>query len=145
MTKKKTKSREKKPLTAKQLKECTEVLEAKRDKIIRDAAGELDVVRDGSQERLSDEVDVASAEWDQAVNMRMRDRDKHLLNKVRKALQRISDGEYDECASCGNYIGYPRLATRPEATLCIECKEEQEQVEKTFNKTRVFDQQFPFK
>ena len=51
----------------------------------------------------------------------------------------------DASAVCfGNYIGYKRLAARPEATLCIECKEEQERLEKNFKKRRQTDTKFPF-
>ena len=95
--------------------------------------------------RMSDEVDLASAEYDQAFLHRMRDREKGLLKKIAKALKRIEEGEYGECESCGNYIGYKRLTARPEADLCIECKEEQEMLESKFHKEREMEQRFPFK
>ena len=43
------------------------------------------------------------------------------IGAVRRALQRIEDGTYGECANCGNEIAAGRLEARPEATLCIEC------------------------
>ena len=43
------------------------------------------------------------------------------IGAVRRALQRIEDGTYGECANCGNEIAAGRLEARPEAALCIEC------------------------
>ena len=58
------------------------------------------------------------------------------LKKVEKALRRITEDSYDECEDCGALIGYKRLVARPEATLCIVCKEKQEQMEKGYIKRR---------
>ena len=43
------------------------------------------------------------------------------IASVRRALERIEDGSYGECANCGNAIADGRLEARPEAALCIEC------------------------
>jgi DnaK suppressor protein len=43
------------------------------------------------------------------------------IASVRRALERIEDGSYGECARCGNAIAPGRLEARPEAALCIEC------------------------
>lgn len=136
---------EQEPLTPEQLEELTEVLKSRRAKILAQEEEQLEQVFESDGLRMSDEVDLASAEYDQAFENRMRDREKHLLKKIHKALQRINEGDYDECDSCGNYIGYKRLSARPEATLCIECKEEQERLEKKFKKRRQPQRPFTFK
>ena len=145
MAKNATHYEEQKPLTKKQLAEFTALLEERKQKLVEEAQGQLDGAREEATMRMSDEVDLASAEYDQAFLHRMRDREKGLLKKISKALVRIEEGEYDECESCGNYIGYKRLSARPEANLCIECKEEQEMVESKFHKEREMEQRFPFK
>ena len=43
------------------------------------------------------------------------------IASVRRALERIEDGSYGECARCGNPIAEGRLDARPEAALCIDC------------------------
>jgi RNA polymerase-binding protein DksA len=43
------------------------------------------------------------------------------IASVRRALERIEDGTYGECANCGSAIAEGRLEARPEAALCIEC------------------------
>ncbi|MDP8255466.1 MAG: TraR/DksA C4-type zinc finger protein [Candidatus Alcyoniella australis] len=79
-----------------------------------------------------DEVDVATDEIDQNLNLRIRDREGMLLNKVEKALKQIEDGTYGVCAACGEDIATKRLMARPVATLCINCKQEQEKKERAF-------------
>src|SRR5687768_9635895 len=48
------------------------------------------------------------------------------LDQVEHALKRIEAGTYGECESCGKPIPKARLDAMPEATLCIDCKAEQE-------------------
>ncbi|MBU3079024.1 TraR/DksA family transcriptional regulator [Sphingomonas quercus] len=43
------------------------------------------------------------------------------IASVRRALARIADGTYGECARCGARIAPGRLEARPEASLCIDC------------------------
>lgn len=42
------------------------------------------------------------------------------------ALERLEDGTYGICESCGNPIGKLRLQAYPRATLCMTCKSKQE-------------------
>jgi RNA polymerase-binding transcription factor DksA len=42
------------------------------------------------------------------------------------ALERLDDGTYGICESCGNPIGKLRLQAAPRATLCVPCKMKQE-------------------
>lgn len=84
------------------------------------------------QEDLPDEVDLASSEEAQSMNLRLRDRERVLLRKIDKALKKIADGTYGTCEECGEPIGIKRLEARPVTDLCIQCKEEQEQMEKSF-------------
>ncbi len=83
-------------------------------------------------EDLPDEVDIASTESDQSMSLRLKDRERILLNKIEQALEKIEDGSYGTCASCGEDIGVKRLEARPVTDLCIRCKEEQEKLEKTY-------------
>ena len=49
---------------------------------------------------------------------------------IRYALQRMEEGEYGACESCGEPITYRRLLVRPVATQCIDCKTQAEQLER---------------
>lgn len=126
---------ENEPLTQEELDHFRFLLNEKREQILgANESSRKPPVAD--QDKLPDEVDLATAEYEAAFEYRLRDREKYLLQKIDKALKRIDSGEYDECESCGSVISKKRLLARPEATLCIVCKEEQEQIEKGFLKKR---------
>jgi DnaK suppressor protein len=42
--------------------------------------------------------------------------------QVEAALRRVEDGDYGDCASCGDEIDPRRLEARPEAPLCVVCQ-----------------------
>ncbi|MDJ0787153.1 MAG: RNA polymerase-binding protein DksA [Myxococcota bacterium] len=77
-----------------------------------------------------DEIDTASSEVNLAFMGRLRERERGLLAKIEQALEKIEDGVYGECEGCGEEIGLKRLAARPVAELCIDCKSEQEKLER---------------
>lgn len=77
-----------------------------------------------------DENDRASKEADFALELRERERESYLVQKIRHALQRLENKEFGYCEECGDKIGLPRLLARPVATLCFECKSLQEYKEK---------------
>ena len=69
-----------------------------------------------------DPADRASQEEEFSLELRARDRERKLINKIDKTLQLIEDEEYGWCESCGVEIGIRRLEARPTADLCIDCK-----------------------
>lgn len=77
-----------------------------------------------------DPTDRASLESERNFELRIRDRERMLINKIRQGLERIKDGTFGHCESCEEMIGVERLRARPVTTLCIECKTEQERLEK---------------
>jgi DnaK suppressor protein len=77
-----------------------------------------------------DEIDTASSEVGLAFIGRLRERERGLLNKINSALEKIEQGSFGECEQCGEEIGIKRLAARPVAELCIDCKAEQEKLER---------------
>ena len=77
-----------------------------------------------------DEVDAASSEVGLAFVGRLRERERGLLAKINAALEKIERGEYGNCIMCGEEIGGKRLEARPVAELCIDCKAEQEKLER---------------
>ncbi len=79
---------------------------------------------------FADPTDRASLESDRNFELRIRDRERKLIGKIRQALERINDGSYGHCESCDAEISPERLRARPVTTLCIECKTEQERLER---------------
>ena len=76
-----------------------------------------------------DEVDQATTDTEQAMRMRLRNRELLYLKKIDQALKRIEDGLFGQCDTCEEDIEVRRLEARPTATLCIACKEEEERME----------------
>jgi DnaK suppressor protein len=77
-----------------------------------------------------DPTDRASLESDRNFELRIRDRERKLIAKMQEAIKRIDDGTFGVCEGCGGPISEKRLMARPVTTLCIECKTEQEKLEK---------------
>lgn len=77
-----------------------------------------------------DPNDRATQESDRNFELRIRDRERKLINKIKEALQRIDDDTFGICEVCGEDISEARLKARPVTTLCIDCKIEQEKKEK---------------
>lgn len=85
-----------------------------------------------STDDLADEVDLASSELNQSVVLRLRDRERLLLQKIEEALAKIENGTFGVCDLCEDPIELKRLEARPIANLCIRCKEAQEKAEKVY-------------
>jgi DnaK suppressor protein len=119
-------------MTKQQLKKFRELLESKRAEIIKKAQQTLDEDMQLDANDLPDEMDLASSEYLQSFTFRLRGREKVFLSKIQKALEKIDDGSFGVCDDCGDKISIKRLEARPETTLCIRCKEDQERVEKDF-------------
>jgi DnaK suppressor protein len=77
-----------------------------------------------------DPTDRATQESDRNFELRIRDRERKLINKIKDALDRIDKGEFGICEECGEEISEARLKVRPVTTLCINCKMEEEEKER---------------
>ena len=84
-------------------------------------------------EAKPDITDRASEEIDRSFELRTRDRERKLINKINSALIRIEDGSYGYCEETGEPIGLKRLEARPVATLSLEAQEMHEKAEKRLN------------
>ena len=110
------------------LEKFRSLLTEKREALTSHVANAADIVLDPDD--LPDEMDSASSENDLAFAGRLRERERGLLNKIAQALEKIEDGVYGECEECGEDIATGRLEARPVADLCIDCKSEQEKLER---------------
>ena len=73
-------------------------------------------------EAKPDITDRASEEIDRSFELRTRDRERKLINKISTSIEKIKQDDYGWCESCGDEIGVKRLEARPTATHCIDCK-----------------------
>ena len=104
-------------------------LEGMSQDILSEAEKTLMEMTDQS-DNYPDPADRATAESNRNFELRIRDRERKLLAKIKEALERIENGTYGICESCDEEISIKRLEARPVTTLCVKCKTAQEQHEK---------------
>jgi RNA polymerase-binding protein DksA len=82
--------------------------------------------RDGGDGAGHDQADVGSTAFERDHEMSLARHSREMLSQIEHALERIDDGSYGVCESCGNPIGKLRLMAFPRATLCVACKQREE-------------------
>ena len=85
------------------------------------------------KERSFDYLDMASFEINDQITSRITQRQSNMIRKIKFALEKLNIGSYGFCEECGEEISHQRLMARPMATLCINCKTEEEVMEKKRN------------
>ncbi len=119
-------------MEAAQLEEFRERLEQQRQELLEKILESVHHDFELPQEDMADEVDLASVLADQNFNLRLRGRERRLIEKIDHAIQRIEANEFGRCVSCEDKISLKRLRARPVTTMCIDCKEEQERKEQHY-------------
>jgi DnaK suppressor protein len=97
------------------------MLETLRDELSADIERTVHTMQDEAT-IFADPNDRATQESDIALELRNRDRERKLIKKINETILKIDTDEYGYCESCGAEIGLERLAARPTASLCIDCK-----------------------
>ena len=111
--------------------EFRQILFEERTKIFQNVKRTLTEDMTIDLEELADDIDRASVDQSQSLTFRLRRRERMLLDKIEKSLQRLEEGDYWWCDECGAWIGFKRLRARPVTTLCIICKEKRERKERS--------------
>jgi DnaK suppressor protein len=107
-------------------------LEGLRAEIINKSHVSRADLRDRDREPR-DSIDESTDEQDTSTHLRLKDRERNLLAQINEALMRIDSDDYGYCENCGEFIGQGRLKARPMATLCIDCKQAEEDEERRRN------------
>jgi len=97
--------------------------------LMSDTRDTIEGLQDGTR-NIPDIADRASEETDRALELRTRDRQRKLVNKIDAALRRIDEGEFGYCDVTGEPISLKRLDARPIATMSLEAQEKHERREK---------------
>ncbi|MCS6956940.1 MAG: TraR/DksA C4-type zinc finger protein [Aquificaceae bacterium] len=116
-------------LTPEQIAELREDLLRMRNRLIKQAEEQI---RDPSDVTFQggDEIDRANIETGRYINLqRIRTRELKLLRKIDYALMKMENETYGICEGCGVFIPFERLKARPVTTMCINCKELEEEGE----------------
>ena len=106
------------------------MLEGRLHALLEEAEKTVEGMGDDRVEAFPDPTDRASLESDRNFVLRIKDRERKLIQKIKEALDRIENETFGICDSCGKPISEKRLMARPVTTQCIECKTEDEQKER---------------
>ncbi|GAL21404.1 MULTISPECIES: RNA polymerase-binding protein DksA [Vibrio] len=104
-----------------QLDHFTKILSAWRNQLREEVDRTVHHMQDEAA-NFPDPVDRASQEEEFSLELRNRDRERRLIKKIEKTLNKIEEDDFGFCESCGIEIGIRRLEARPTADLCIDCK-----------------------
>src|SRR5271167_2627520 len=105
-----------------------------RTKLVAEIDSELRAEREGNKDEGMDTYDLASEERDREINFILSDRERVKLKQIDDALERLDDGTYGVCESCGLEIGEERLEAMPFTRLCRDCQQEQEKEAKALRR-----------
>ena len=101
--------------------------------LLKESSQTLSNLQQEENSAKPDLTDRAAEEIEMSFELRTRDRERKLINKINQALKRIEDGSYGYCEETGEPISIKRLEARPVATLSIEAQEMHEKKEKKIN------------
>ena len=118
------------PWTAKELRDLRAEIEADIAQLrseITDAEAELvGLMRDAGDGAGDDQADAGAKTFEREQEISLANNAREMLEQNLHALERLDNGSYGVCESCGNPIGKLRLQAAPRATLCVTCKTKQE-------------------
>ena len=116
--------------TAAEIKAIQATIEADmqvlREEIALAQAEVAGLMRQSGDGAGDDQADAGSKTLEREQEMSLANNAREMLDQDQRALDRIADGTYGICESCGNPIGKLRLEAAPRATLCVPCKTKQE-------------------
>jgi DnaK suppressor protein len=102
-----------------------------KNRLLGEIDSELRAEREGNKDEGMDTYDLASEERDREINFILSDRERVKLKQIDDALERLDDGSYGICESCGLEIAEERLEAMPFSRLCRDCQENQEREAKS--------------
>ena len=108
-------------MSPEQVAHFTKILQAWRNQLREEVDRTVHHMQDEAA-NFPDPVDRASQEEEFSLELRNRDRERRLIKKIEKTLNKIEEDDFGFCESCGVEIGIRRLEARPTADLCIDCK-----------------------
>ena len=113
------------------LAKAREQLLETKNKLLGEIDSEMRAEREGNKDEGMDAYDLASEERDREINFILSDRERVKLKQIDDALERLDDGTYGVCESCGLEIAEERLIAMPFTRLCRDCQQDEEREAKS--------------
>jgi DnaK suppressor protein len=115
-----------KPMDKKKLESFKKRLEERQQSLRKTVSRTEEDGRIADQDSAQDIADRAASSYTKEFLFSQSNNERQLLAMVETALQRIREGAFGECVSCGNEINAKRLEAVPWTRYCIECQEKLE-------------------
>ena len=93
-----------------------------KKELLKESSLTLNNLQNDENRSNPDITDMANEEIERSFELRTRDRERKLINKIASSIEQIKQNDYGYCHDCGCEIGVKRLEARPTATHCIDCK-----------------------
>ena len=74
-------------------------------------------------------ADVGSETFQMEMDMNLKNNEKAGIQEVKVALERIENGTYGDCMTCGKKIDEDRLEVLPSSVICMACEKEEMSIE----------------
>ena len=116
------------------LAKMREQLGEMKTKLLSEIDSEMRAEREGNKDEGMDTYDLASEERDREINFILSDRERVKIKQIDDALDRLDEGTYGMCESCGLEIAEERLQAMPFTRLCRDCQQEQEKEAKSLRR-----------
>lgn len=100
-----------------------EILESRKEQIIKNISGVNDELKQLNGLELNDEGDHASVNNNSMVESAIVHQQETELREIQITLAKVITGEYGVCEMCEDPIGFQRLKVKPHAIYCIDCRE----------------------
>lgn len=104
------------------LKKLHDQLLRRRDAIRRALAGDLSLLQSVRDHATGDLLDAAAETAQSEVSSQLLEAESRELFQIENALERIRQGNYGSCDTCGKPIPLARLEALPFANECIQCR-----------------------
>jgi RNA polymerase-binding protein DksA len=126
--------RRRRVVKAQDLDQFKKVLLLKRDLLLGNVSSlEMQALKRSRQDASGDlstmpihMADIGSDNFEQEFTLGLIENEEDMLREIDDALERIDEGSFGKCETCGKTIRKSRLKALPHARLCIACKREEE-------------------
>ena len=87
----------------------------------------LNELKNAGQDSAGDDpADAGAKTFEREQEMSLATNRLNLIAQMERAMNRLEEGAYGVCESCGKLIPKARLQAFPQATLCVQCKTREE-------------------
>lgn len=111
------------------------ILQNQKQTLLAKVRSSVQLNREEASDEVRDAADFASDFYERELAMGLTETERARLQEVEEALDRLENGKYGKCETCGNLISPTRLEALPFARLCIECKAKEEKLSNSSNNT----------